>query len=107
MREKFDLLQIKLILFFLALSIVIPIGVNDAFGTTATVTDGDTLFIAGGAETSPRHVAFNNDGTKLFIVGGTLDFVYEWTLTTGFDLSTATYAGNSEAFDLFKKKWFW
>jgi hypothetical protein len=30
--EKFDLLRIKLILFFLALSIVIPIGVNDAFG---------------------------------------------------------------------------
>ena len=75
---------------------------NDAFGTPATVTDGDTLFIAGGAETSPRHVAFNNDGTKLFIVGGTLDFVYEWTLTTGFDISTATYAGNDEAFDLFK-----
>jgi len=31
-------LQIKLFLFFLALSIVIPIGVNDAFGIDATVT---------------------------------------------------------------------
>ncbi len=70
--------------------------------TTATVTDGDSRFIAGGAETSPRHVEFNNDGTKMFIVGGTLDFVYEWTLTTGFDISTATYAGNAEAFDIFK-----
>lgn len=70
--------------------------------TTATVTDGDSRFIAGGAATSPRHVEFNNDGTKMFIVEGTLDFVLEWTLTTGFDISTATYAGNAEAFDLFK-----
>ena len=70
--------------------------------TTATVTDGDSRFIAGGAETSPRHVEFNNDGTKMFIVEGTLDFVLEWTLTNGFDISTATYAGNAEAFDLFK-----
>ena len=95
-------MQIKLILFFLVAFIVLTFVPSDAFAKTATVTDGDTLFIAGGAETSPRHVAFNNDGTKLFIVGGTLDFVYEWTLTTGFDISTATYAGNDEAFDLFK-----
>jgi len=97
-----------LILFFLALSIVIPIGVNDAFGIPATVTAEDSRFIVGGypaittSETSPRHVEFNTDGTKMFIVGGTLDFVYEWTLTTGFDISTATYDGGAEAFDLHK-----
>ena len=91
-----------MILFFLALSIVIPIGVNDAFAKTATVTDGNSRLISGGVEITPRHVEFNNDGTKMFIVGGTLDFVYEYTLTTGFDISTATYAGNSEAFNLHK-----
>jgi hypothetical protein len=82
--------------------------VNDAFGIPATVTAEDSRFIVGGypaittSETSPRHVEFNTDGTKMFIVGGTLDFVYEWTLTTGFDISTATYDGGAEAFDLHK-----
>ena len=97
-------MQMKIIISFLILLSLAFLVPSDAFGkiTTATVTDGDSRFIAGGAATSPRHVEFNNDGTKMFIVGGTLDFVYEWTLTSGFDISTATYAGNAEAFDLFK-----
>ena len=97
-------MQIKIILSVLTLFSLVFFLPSDAFGaiTTATVTANDSLFIAGGSETTPRHVEFNTDGTKLFIAGGTLDFVYEWTLTTGFDISTATYAGNSEAFDLHK-----
>ena len=97
-------MQLKIVLSVFVLFSLVFLVPSDAFGaiTTATVTANDSLFIAGGSETTPRHVEFNTDGTKLFIVGGTLDFVYEWTLTTGFDISTATYAGNSEAFDLHK-----
>ena len=41
----------------------------------------------------PRDVAFNNDGTKMFVVGHN-DEVDEFILSTGFDLSsTITYVG--------------
>ena len=39
-------------------------------------------------ETSPTGIAFNNDGTKMFIVGFYYESVYEYTLSTGFDLTT-------------------
>ena len=79
---------------------------SDAFGaiTQAIVTKGDTLQIGGamGAGTgTPRHIEFNPGGTKMFVVEGTSDFLYVWTLSTGFDLSTATFDG-SEKFDLHK-----
>ena len=51
-------------------------------------------------ENTPRHLAFNTDGTKMYVVGGTFDFVSQWTLTTGFDISTATYDGYPPAFNL-------
>ncbi len=40
---------------------------------------------------SPRDVAFNNDGTKMYIVGTINDSVHQYTLSTGFDISTASY----------------
>jgi sugar lactone lactonase YvrE len=83
-------------------------------------TDGSKMFISGGAgddvgeyalstgfdvstasftqafsvsaqDSSPEAVAFNNDGTKMYIVGATTDKVYEYTLTTGFNISTASF----------------
>ena len=88
------------------LTLIVPIGMSDAFGaiTQAIVTKGDTLQIGGamGAGTgTPRHIEFNPGGTKMFVVEGTSDFLYVWTLSTGFDLSTATFDG-SEKFDLHK-----
>jgi len=57
--------------------------------------------VASAAETTPRHITFNTDGTKMFLVGGTKDYVYQWSLSTGFDVSTADYDGNTERFDVF------
>jgi hypothetical protein len=45
-------------------------------------------------EIQPRGLAFNNDGTKMFVTGGSGDDVNEYTLSTGFDVSTATYSQN-------------
>jgi DNA-binding beta-propeller fold protein YncE len=42
-------------------------------------------------ESTPSHLAFNNDGTKLYVVGRNGDSVYQYTLSTAFDLSTASY----------------
>jgi len=38
-----------------------------------------------------RGIAFNNDGTKMYIVSASVNTIYQYTLTTGFDLSTASY----------------
>ena len=42
----------------------------------------------------PTHIQFNNDGTKMFIstiMGNQTDKILEYTLSTGFDVSTASY----------------
>ena len=43
-------------------------------------------------EILPYGLAFNNDGTKMYITGWQGDDINEYTLTTGFDLSTASYS---------------
>ena len=42
-------------------------------------------------DTSPRGLHFNSDGTKMFVAGDSSNSVLQYTLTTGFDLSTASY----------------
>ena len=56
--------------------------------STATFVDS---FSVASQDTQPRTVAFNNNGTKMFIVGTIGDSVYEYALSTGFDVSTASY----------------
>ncbi len=48
-------------------------------------------------ENSPTGLAFNNDGTKMFIAGNGGDDINEYTLTTGFDVSTASFV---DSFDV-------
>ena len=42
-------------------------------------------------ESTPRDVAFSNDGLKMFVVGSNQDKVHEYTLSTAFDVSTAIH----------------
>jgi|11BtaG_2_1085332.scaffolds.fasta_scaffold00379_5 DNA-binding beta-propeller fold protein YncE len=46
-------------------------------------------------DTNPFGIKFKPDGTSLYMVGGTNDTVFQYTLTTAFDLSTASYASKS------------
>jgi len=48
-------------------------------------------FSVAGQDTVPLSIDFNNDGTKMYILGGTNDTIYQYTLSTAFDLSTASY----------------
>jgi len=59
--------------------------------STATYSQN---FSVASQETQPRGIAFNTDGTKMFVVGGSGADVHEYTLSTGFDISTATYSQN-------------
>ena len=55
---------------------------------TATFTDS---FSVSGQDTSPRSLRFNADGTLMFLLGDDGNDVGEYELTTGFDVSTATF----------------
>tara|TARA_B100001123_G_scaffold182567_1_gene209061 strand:- start:418 stop:1275 length:858 start_codon:yes stop_codon:yes gene_type:complete len=48
-------------------------------------------FSVGSQENQPYGLAFNNNGTKMFVTGWTGDDVNEYTLSTGFNVSTATF----------------
>ena len=47
-----------------------------------------------GQETTPRSVFFKSDGTKFYITGTSAARVFEYSLSTAWDLSTATYSGS-------------
>ena len=59
--------------------------------STASFTDS---FDVSTQEGAPYGLAFNNEGTKMYVVGWNGDDVNEYTLTTGFDVSTASYSQN-------------
>jgi sugar lactone lactonase YvrE len=56
--------------------------------STASFVDS---FSVSAQDTAPQEVEFNADGTKMFVLGSSGDAVYEYSLTTGFDVSTASY----------------
>ena len=56
--------------------------------STASFVDS---FSVAAQETIPQGIAFNNDGTKMFVIGFAGDDVNEYTLSTGFDVSTASF----------------
>lgn len=72
-------------------------------GSNGTSTSGITTYDVAGAryankqisigsqENTPRGIAFKTDGTKMFIVGSGSNTVYQYSLSTAWDLSTASY----------------
>ena len=57
----------------------------------STASYDSVSFGVGGQDTFPLGLAFNNDGTKMYIAGGTSNSLLQYSLSTGFDLSTASY----------------
>jgi len=62
--------------------------------STCSFTDA---FSVSGQETNPWGIAFNSDGTKMFVTGNISDNANEYACTTGFDVSTCSF---TEAFDV-------
>jgi sugar lactone lactonase YvrE len=46
-------------------------------------------------ETTPTDVQFNDDGTKLYIIGSNTDTIYQYACSTAWDVSTASYTNKS------------
>ncbi|MEM7551502.1 MAG: BspA family leucine-rich repeat surface protein [Bacteroidota bacterium] len=58
-----------------------------------SITELGRLDISG-EDTGPLGFAFNSSGSKLFVAGTENDAVYEYSLSSSFDLSTAVFTGN-------------
>ena len=57
----------------------------------ANFSDASETFSVASQETTPRDVVFNADGTKMYIVGQSADSILQYSLSTAFDVSTASY----------------
>ena len=57
----------------------------------ATASYASKSFSVSSQDSSPTGISFNSDGTKMFMAGSGSDAVYQYTLSTGFDVSTASY----------------
>jgi len=85
--------------FILILLFIFPI--SNSFGAMVTEVDSDQAysFLDGGG--TINGIAFNSDGTKMFVSRtSSTQFIIEYNLSTPFDISAATYAGDAARCDL-------
>ena len=57
----------------------------------STASYANQLFSVASQDTSLADVRFNNDGTKMFILGSANDNVFQYSLSTAWNVSTASY----------------
>jgi sugar lactone lactonase YvrE len=61
----------------------------------ATATVDIKKVYVGGQDATPNTPFFGDSGTKMYVMGGTNDTVYQYALSTAWDVSTASYASKS------------
>ena len=61
----------------------------------STGSYSSNTFSVASQELYPCGAIFNNDGASMYVVGSQNDTVYQYTLSTPFDVSTASYASKS------------
>jgi len=57
----------------------------------STASYDSVSFSVASQETAPQSVAFNDDGTKMYVTGFSTDAVYQYSLSTAYNVSTASY----------------
>ena len=63
---------------------------SDIFNLTTASYDSISFSVAS-QETEPTAMSFNTSGTKMYVLGQSGSDVNQYTLTTGFDISTASF----------------
>jgi sugar lactone lactonase YvrE len=58
----------------------------------STASYASKSFLVSGQDTSPQGLFFKSDGSVMYVLGSTGDNVYQYTLSTAWDVSTASYA---------------
>ena len=67
-------------------------GANVSSGYDIANASYDSVsFSVAGQHTNPRSVYFKSDGTKMYMLGNNPDSVYSYSLSTAYDVSTASY----------------
>ena len=76
----------------------VTIGDAPASGSVAVPADDASTwsydsvsFNTASQDSTPNSAIFNNDGTKMYVLGEASDTVYQYSLSTAFDVSTASY----------------
>jgi DNA-binding beta-propeller fold protein YncE len=67
---------------------------STSWDVSTAVADAVQLDVSS-EDTAPNGIVFGSSGLKLYIAGNTNNTIFEYTLTTAYDLSTATYASKS------------
>ena len=57
----------------------------------STLSYDSVNFSVGTQDANPRAITFNGDGSKLYMAGVSSDAIYQYSLSTAYDLSTASY----------------
>lgn len=63
----------------------------------STAAYSNNSFLVTSQDATPQGIFFKSDGLAFYMVGLTTDTVYQYTLSTAWDISTASYAGKSKA----------
>jgi len=72
-----------------------------AYDVSTAMFAGDVeRFSVAAQDINPVSLAFNNDGTKMFVMGAEDDDINEYTLGVAYDVSTAIYTGEVENFSV-------
>jgi len=66
----------------------------------ASVTYDNLSFSVASQEGRPEALAFNSDGTKMFIVGSTNDTIYQYSLSNGFSLASGNVTYDNLSFSV-------
>jgi hypothetical protein len=73
---------------------VFQYGLTSAFDVSTASYDSVSFSVSSQA-TAPASVLFNTVGTKMYILDDTSDTIYQYTLSTAWDVSTASYSSVS------------
>ena len=76
---------------------IVEYSVENAYDVTSGTITENASYLTTSYESSPTDVAFNSDGTKMFTVGNAGDEINEWSLSTGFDLTSTITHLNSQS----------
>ena len=77
---------------------MLRVAVGSGWCDVSTASYDSVSFDVGSQEGAPYGVAFKPDGTKMYVVGTSSDSVHQYTLSTAWDLDTASY--DSVSFDV-------
>lgn len=79
---------------------VVQYNLSTAYDLSTGTISGSFDTFTGEGEAVPTDLQFNEDGSKAFILGHTNDRIYTYNLATNFEITSATYAGSAETYQI-------